>query len=312
MKKNILLFMISVCTMLFVSCSQDLDYKGEYDVKSYFNGSDPRQNLLSFDRTDARIVIPFIGETCVATEVEGKVVITATRMVAKNERFSLEVVKSTDEVLANYKDANFVTPDKVTFDEASERIAEGGVNGTTTYNVKLEGLNIGDILPIRIFSVDGSSLMPSSNRSLQFCHFSDQQVLTLNQQIFEKSILLTSTETQVVGGANIHLNVLCSSLINVGYTVNIIRDDKVAADYPGRLRAYKIAPDGMFPQFKAQSLDHVNNVDFSFDLIDLASIKESVKYVLPMRVQVLDKNGNEVALLKNKGDLLVQLDFRKS
>ena len=311
MKKNILLYLVPACAMLFASCSQDLNYEGEYDIKSYFNGSDPRQNLLSFDRSHADIGIPFIGKTCVGTYVEGQVEITATRMVIKNEKISLEVVKSDDKELENYKDVNFVAPDKVTFDETSEVVAEGAIGASITYRVKFEGLKLDDIVPFRLLCLEGSSLTPSLNRSLQLLHFSNQQLLVLNQPFFEKSIQLTSTEIKVDGGKKIPLLIRCSSLINGGYTVNIIRDDKVADDYPGRLRYYKIASDNMFPKFKAQSLDNVNSIDFSFDLINLAPVKEPVKYVLPMRIQVMDKNGNEVNLLKNQGDILVQLDFKK-
>ena len=39
------------CIAFAASCSNDVSYDSEYDIKGYYNGSDPRQNLASFGET---------------------------------------------------------------------------------------------------------------------------------------------------------------------------------------------------------------------------------------------------------------------
>ncbi|WP_042373030.1 discoidin domain-containing protein [Bacteroides neonati] len=309
MKKNTLLYIIPACIILLTSCSKELSYEGEYDVKSYYNGVDPRQNLVFFSQPFAEIIIPFIGTTSIGAEVEASMLIATTRPVEKDNRFALEVLKSDDIALAGYQTREFIGVDKVKIAESTCVIPAGMGKTTAKLSVNMEGLKINSLLPVRLVKEESSVFFPSTNRGLQLLTFKDEQVITLKNQVFEKAVTLTSKETIVSGGTKIDLSVLSSLKLKEGYTVNLVRADEVAKDYPGRLKDYQLAPDNMFPKFDAKSLDEVNVVDFSFELKGLNQFTEAKKIYMPMKIVIFDKDGKNIELLKNKADVLIQLDI---
>lgn len=311
MKKNLLLYTVSACAMMFASCSQDLDYKGEYDVKGYYNGTDPRLNLLTFSSNKAEVVLPFIGETCVATEVTGKATVLSTRKVNDNEKFKLEVVPADDKRLSGYDASSLLGSDNAKF-ETSYLIEKDQISAEAPFTIGLNGVTPGQILPIQIVADDSFQLKASENRGLKLIQFSDQQAVVPVKQFFEKKIALTNNGVVFADGESVSLEVACTTLLKGDYTVNIVRDDEIIKDYPGRLRGYEIAPDNMFPSFEEKSLNNVESVNFSFSIAGREEFSEDKKIVLPLKIRVQNSKGEEVPLLKNRGDILIQLDIIKT
>lgn len=311
MKKNILLYTVSACAMMFASCSQDLDYKGEYDVKGYYNGTDPRLNLLTFSSNKSEIVLPFIGETCIATEVVEKATVLATRNMNDNQQFKLGVVPAEDKRLSGYDASSLLGPENAQF-ETSYLIEKDQISAEAPFTIGLNGVTPGQILPVQLLLEEGSPLKASENRGLKLIQFSDQQAVIPVKQFFEKKIALTNNGVVFADGESVSLEVACTTLLKGGYTVNIVRDDKIIKDYPGRLAGYEIAPDNMFPSFEEKSLDNVESVNFSFSIAGCEEFNEDKKIVLPLRIRVQNSKGEEVPLLKNQGDYLIQLDIIKT
>lgn len=89
-RKTLLYILPAVGAMFVISCSQDLDYTGEYDIKNYYNGSDPRDNLLSFDKNTQTVTLPFIGNVCLEEKAEISMAVRATREVSHDEKIFLK------------------------------------------------------------------------------------------------------------------------------------------------------------------------------------------------------------------------------
>lgn len=311
MKRKALYILPVMGAMLVASCSQNLDYEGEYDVKGYYNGSDPRDNLLSFDKDMLTVSLPFVGNVCLQEKAEVLVNVRATREVPSDEKLCFEVAGKDDKLVEAYQEKDFVAADKVSFEESSLVLAAGKSMNTSKLFIDTEGLKHDAVLPIKIKRNEDSQLLVSSNRGLQVVKIEGQQTVTPSKQYFELSAAITKEGVKPEGEGKIDLSALSSSLFS-GYKVKLVRDDEIVKDYPGRLKGYEIAPDDMFPNFEPSSFDNLEKVDLSFQVQNATQFKTAKKVVLPLKIVLVDKNGKQIDLLKNKGDVLVQIEYYES
>lgn len=310
-RKTLLYILPAVGAMFVISCSQDLDYTGEYDIKNYYNGSDPRDNLLSFDKNTQTVTLPFIGNVCLEEKAEISMAVRATREVSHDEKIFFEVADRNDKLLEAYKEMDFVATDKVSFEESSLILAAGKSMNTSKLLINTDGLKHDAILPVKIRQNEASQVRVSSNRSLQIVKMEGQQIVSPNRQIFELSAAITKEGVKMEGEGKIEVSAL-SSLLFSGYQVKIVRDDEIVKDYSDRLKGYEIAPDNMFPKFEAHSFDNLEKVDLSFQIQNVGQFKTGKKVVLPLKIVLVDKTGKQIELLKNKGDVLVQIEYYES
>lgn len=312
MKRKALLYILpAVGAMLVASCSRNLEYEGEYDVKSYYNGSDPRDNLLSFDKDIQTVSLPFVGNVCLQEKAEVLVNVRVTREVSSDEKLCFEVVGKDDKLVEAYKEKDFVAVDKVSFEETSLVLAAGKNMNASKLFIDTEGLKSDAVLPVKIKRNEDSQLRVSSNRSLQIVKIEGQQLVTPSKQYFELSAAVTKDGVKLEGEGKIEIAALSSSLFS-GYKAKLVRDDEIVKDYPGRLKGYEIAPDNMFPNFESYSFDNLEKVDLSFQVQNATQFETAKKVVLPLKIVLVDKNGKQVELLKNKGDVLVQIEYYES
>lgn len=312
MKRKALLYILpAVGAMLVASCSRNLEYEGEYDVKSYYNGSDPRDNLLSFDKDMQTVSLPFVGNVCLQEKAEVLVNVRATREVSSDEKLCFEVVGKDEKLVEAYKEKDFVAVDKVSFEETSLVLAAGKNMNASKLFIDTEGLKSDAVLPVKIKRNEDSQLRVSSNRSLQIVKIEGQQLVTPSKQYFELSAAVTKDGVKLEGEGKIEIAALSSSLFS-GYKAKLVRDDEIVKDYPGRLKGYEIAPDNMFPNFESYSFDNLEKVDLSFQVQNATQFETAKKVVLPLKIVLVDKNGKQVELLKNKGDVLVQIEYYES
>ncbi|MBR8724043.1 discoidin domain-containing protein [Bacteroides pyogenes] len=311
MKRKALYILPVMGAMLVASCSQNLDYEGEYDVKGYYNGSDPRDNLLSFDKDMLTVSLPFVGNVCLQEKAEVLVNVRATREVPSDEKLCFEVAGKDDKLVEAYQEKDFVAADKVSFEESSLVLAAGKSMNTSKLFIDTEGLKHDAVLPIKIKRNEDSQLLVSSNRGLQVVKIEGQQLVAPSKQYFELSAAVTKDGVKLEGEGKIEIAALSSSLFS-GYKAKLVRDDEIVKDYPGRLKGYEIAPDNMFPNFESSSFDNLEKVDLSFQVQNATQFKTAKKVVLPLKIVLVDKNGKQVELLKNKGDVLVQIEYYES
>ncbi|MBR8709161.1 discoidin domain-containing protein [Bacteroides pyogenes] len=312
MKRKALLYILpAMSAMLVASCSQNLDYEGEYDVKSYYKGSDPRENLLSFDKDMQTVSLPFVGNVCLQEKAEVLVDVRATREVPSDEKLYFEVVSKNDKFVEAYQEKEFITVDKVSFEESSLILAAGKNMNTSKLFINTEGLKNDAVLPVKIKRNEDSQLRVSSNRSLQIVKIEGQQLVAPSKQYFELSAAVTKDGVKLEGEGKIEIAALTASLFS-GYKAKLVRDDEIVKDYPGRLKGYEIAPDNMFPNFESYSFDNLEKVDLSFQVQNATQFKTAKKVVLPLKIVLVDKNGKQIDLLKNKGDVLVQIEYYES
>lgn len=312
MKRKALLYILpAMSAMLVASCSQNLDYEGEYDVKSYYKGSDPRENLLSFDKDMQTVSLPFVGNVCLQEKAEVLVDVRATREVPSDEKLYFEVVSKNDKFVEAYQEKEFITVDKVSFEESSLILAAGKNMNTSKLFINTEGLKNDAVLPVKIKRNEDSQLRVSSNRSLQIVKIEGQQLVAPSKQYFELSAAVTKDGVKLEGEGKIEIAALTASLFS-GYKAKLVRDDEIVKDYPGRLKGYEIAPDNMFPNFESYSFDNLEEVDLSFDLQNVEQFTTNKKVVLPLKIVLVDKDGQQIELLKNKGDVLVQIEYYES
>lgn len=306
--KKIIYIFFAACVMLIASCSEDLGYTSEYNIKDYYNGSDPRTNLLAFRKSVQTLRLPFVGDVCLEEKTEVFLDMRSTREVVANEKLTFEVVSKNDPQVATHKEKVFVAANRVTFDESFLTWPAGKDTHTSKMSVSIAGVPSGAILPIKMNIGGSSQFRASENYSLQIVQIESQQVVSLSQQIFELGAAITSDGVRVEGDGQVTVSVSASQPLS-GYRAKLIRDEQIMKDYPSRLKGYEVAPDNMFPAFEEQSFDDKQNITFSFQVANTNAIQSNKKIVLPLRLVLLNKDGKQIDLQKNKGDVLVQIEF---
>uniref|UniRef100_A0AB33JDP8 F5/8 type C domain-containing protein n=1 Tax=Prevotella sp. GTC17259 TaxID=3236795 RepID=A0AB33JDP8_9BACT len=132
MKKYIYFIALALTAASFASCSHDYNYDGEYDVKGYFSGSDPRNNLVYFATNAVEHTNSFIGDYHLGEDTQ---VFTFNGALSRNLTTAgkVQVTLAADAPLlkTTYKDYAVATAEQVEF-------KDGGAIGLGTETANFE------------------------------------------------------------------------------------------------------------------------------------------------------------------------------
>ncbi|SES85563.1 F5/8 type C domain-containing protein [Prevotella sp. kh1p2] len=156
MKKHIYFIVLALTASSLASCSHDYNYDGEYDVKGYFSGSDPRDNLVYFSTNLVEHTSSFVGDLLLSEDSKE---FTFNAILTRNltSTSKVQVTLATDAPLLEtaYKDYEVATEEQVEFkDDGVIEIGTESSNFDVPVTVKgLSKILKPTVVPIKIAPV---------------------------------------------------------------------------------------------------------------------------------------------------------------
>jgi len=172
MKKYIYFIALALTAGSFASCSHDYNYDGEYDIKEYFSGSDPRTNLVYFSSRVVEYTNNFFGGMHIGEDSQE---FTLSANLSRNltNAGKVQVALATDAPLleTTYKDYAVATAEQVEF-KAGGTIELDTKTSNFEVPVTVKGMSAilkPTVVPIRI-TPTGDELQSPKNSSQDYAY----------------------------------------------------------------------------------------------------------------------------------------------
>lgn len=301
MKKYIYFIALALTAASFASCSHDYNYDGEYDVKGYFSGSDPRNNLVYFSTTVAEHTSSFVGDLHLGEDSQ---VFTFSATLSRNLTTAgkVQVALATDAPLleTTYKDYTVATAAQVEFKDGGA-IEVGTETSHFDVPVTVKGLSKilkPTVVPVKIAPVGDELKSPE----------------VVKQDYAYVVITPKDLWTVTYGGTGVVAS-LGSPTIYVGetaVTVKLSTADDFA--YKGKIGLErdnslfksdgntKLAPEGISTA-EAVECEGKTSLDVSVSVSHPEKFTALGDYVLPMRAVYYDEKGGKHNLVN--GEVLI-------
>lgn len=304
MKKYIYFIALALTAASFASCGHDPNYDGEYDIKGYFNGSDPRNNLVYFTTHVGAFTNNFAGGLHVgedSQEFPFKAAVTRKLTSAGKAQVAL----STDAPLlaTTYKDYTVATAEQVEFKDGG--IIEIGTE-TADFAVPITVKGLSQIVkptvvPVRI-TPTGDELNSPEDQTQDYGYI----VITPKEawNVWynkDENISVSMGETNTyLDKTSFAVQLNSAKAFNQKGKIGLERDNSlVKAD-----DKMKLAPEGISTT-TAVDCQGKSYLNLSVAFANPDKFAEPGNYVLPMRAVYYDENGGKHNLIG--GEVLIPI-----
>lgn len=306
MKKYIYFFALALTASLFTACSHDYNYDDEYDVKGYFSGSDPRNNMVFFTTKNAEYTNNFIGDLHLGDDAH---MFTFTAAVSRNltKAAKAQVAHAADAPLlaTTYKGYQVATAEQVAFNNnGTIELGTDAVKFDVPVTVKgLANMTKPTVVPFRITpSEKGELTSPEAVRQdYGYIVINPKDVWTTDydtQEIFvnfnENGSSYLAEDPQAIVELTTESEFAYKGKIGLERDNSIFQSDGNA----------KLAPEGITTTEKVDC-EGKKKVIVSASFTNAAKFTTPGDYVLPMRAVYYDENGAKHNLVK--GEILIPI-----
>lgn len=303
--------LLAGCTMLFASCSQDLDYKQGYDVKKYFNGSDPRNLLASFSTRTMTQTLPFIADANMAEDkVETEVSIKLTRPLEKAEKIELVVATEAPELATTYKD--YIVLTATNYEATPLEINAGEAKATAKVVLRnIASLKMKAVLPLTLKFAENSALQLSQNFGVYYVVLEPQQMLNLNTKAIEATLSLKEDgNNEWVDESVLNIQLTADAEVPAGAKVALERDDALFQTRDAIYADCELAPANLFTVGEKQEISKGEN-NFPLDLQNTDKLTKVKDYLLPLKLVYYDAKGAKHFFSGTTGHVMVRINCRE-
>lgn len=304
MKKYIYFIALALTATSFASCSHDYNYDGEYDVKGYFSGSDPRNNLVSFSTNVAEHTSSFVGDLHLGEDSQ---VFTFGASVTRNlsSAGKVQVTLATDAPLleTTYKDYAVATAEQVEF-------KDGGVIELGTENSKFEvpvtvkslsKMLTPTVVPIKVAPVGPELSSPEVMRKdYAYIVITPKDLWTVD---YHGTGVLASLgkPTTYAGETTVVAELSTAEEFAYKGKIGLERDNSLFKS-DGKT---KLAPEGI-SEVEAVDCEGETSLEVSVSLTHPEKFTALGEYVLPMRAVYYDEKGGKHNLVN--GEVLIPIN----
>src|SRR3712207_859895 len=304
MKKYIYFIALALTAASFASCGHDPNYDGEYDIKGYFNGSDPRNNLVYFTTHVGAFTNNFAGGLHVgedSQEFPFKAAVTRKLTSAGKAQVAL----STDAPLlaTTYKDYTVATAEQVEFKDGG--IIEIGTE-TADFAVPITVKGLSQIVkptvvPVRI-TPTGDELNSPEDQTQDYGY-----IVITPKEAWNVWYNKDESISVSMGETNTYLD-KTSFAVQLNTTKAFDNKGKIGLERDNSLvkadDKMKLAPEGISTT-TAVDCQGKSYLNLSVAFANPEKFMEPGTYVLPMRAVYYDENGEKHNLLG--GEVLIPI-----
>lgn len=299
------------CIAFAASCSNDVSYDSEYDIKGYYNGSDPRQNLASFGETKIDVPVSILGDIAVSKdEVEKNLVINLTRPT-KNGKIEFVINEAAPELATTYKDYEVGKMENIQFESSSIAIPEGKSSFEVKATLKnLSKISKNTVLPLSI-KLSGDNIQNATDQSsVCYITLSPKNVLKVEAENTSFNVSLSDGEATYTSGNSLRIAAQADGNIAEGYTIELVANKALFDKRHKNLEKATLAPEGIVASVAAQPL--TKRVLMTANFVKPESFKNTGTYVLPLQLVVTDKAGVKHPITADKQILFATFTVTKS
>ena len=306
MKKYIYFIALALTASLFTACSHDYNYDDEYDVKGYFSGSDPRNNMVFFTTKNAEYTNNFIGDLHLGDDAH---MFTFTAAVSRNltKAAKAQVAHAADAPLlaTTYKGYQVATADQVAFNNnGTIELGTDAVKFDVPVTVKgLANMTKPTVVPFRITpSEKGELTSPEAVRQdYGYIVINPKDVWTIAYDTQEISVSFDKNGSSYIDeDPQAIVELTTESEFAYKGKIGLERDNSIFQSNGNT----KLAPEGITTTEKVDC-EGKKKVIVSASFTNAAKFTAPGNYVLPMRVVYYDENGTKHNLVK--GELLIPI-----
>jgi hypothetical protein len=301
MKKYIYFIVLAFTVSTFASCSHDYNYDGEYDVKGYFSGSDPRNNLVYFSTNLLEHTSSFVGDLLLSEDSkEFTFKATLTRNLSNASKVQVALATDAPLLETTYKDYEVATAEQVEF--KNDGVIEVGTEASN-FDVPITVKGLSKILkptvvPVKIAPVGPELSSPEVVRKdYAYAVITPKDLWTTTYS--GAGVVASLGEPTIYAGATtITVKLTTPTAFAYKGKIGLERDNSLfKSDGKNQL-----APEGISTA-TAVDCEGKTSLEISATLSNPEKFTALGEYVLPMRAIYYDENGVKHNLVN--GEVLI-------
>lgn len=290
----------AMAILTFTACSNDYNYDEDYDINGYYNGTDPRTNIVNPVQTVYSVTDMYTSAIHLEPGAK-KHALTLRMRRAVDQEVDVQLRYDADAPLlaSTYKGYQLGTADMISFDNGGlVKVAANSLEATDSFSVS--GYVGKAEKPIVIpFSCNvqqsGAAVADATNKYVYVVIGHQAVTITSKVANMQGTVALSGGKASFIGTTTMSATVATD--VNVGGTMKLqlVRDDSMFGEYLKTHPKAKLAPEGTFTS-SPMVMTNGRTFDVKGELTNVDKFTAKGMYIIPVKVNTFDVAGKAYTL----------------
>ncbi len=290
----------AIALLALTACSSDYNYDSEYDVKGYYNGSDPRANIVNPVQDVYSVTDMFTTAIHLEPGMKKQALTLRLRRAIDQELdVQLRYDAEAPQVGTTYKDYQLGTADMISFDNNGlVKIAANALEATDSFSVSgyVGKADKPIVIPFSCnVQQNGAEVTDAVNRYVYVLIGQQAITITSKATTTQGTVSLIDGKSNFIGNTTMAVTVATDANINGTMRLQLVRDDSMFDEYLKTHPKAKLAPEGTFSS-SPMVMTNGRTFDVKGELTHVEKFTAKGMYIIPVKVNTFDVDGKAYTL----------------